>query len=353
MKSDAGDTGKDATRPQRGDRITIRTVAADAGVSVAAVSKVLRGAYGVSSGLRAKVEASVAKLGYRPRAAARAMRGRSYTIGVLLSDIRNPFFSDILDGLNAALERTQYRSLLGIGQSASIEAALVESMVDWQMDGVILVGPRMTPNDVAEIARRLPTVIIAHHEPQATLFDTVNNDDQLGAALVVRHLAASGRKNIALLSLELPDLGGVDVTQQREAGYRAAMTECGLQHYINVVPAQQTGREVQIAAKQLLESNAPPEAIFCWTDFIALEVLSIIHELGLSVPDEVAVVGYDNTSQCDLAQNSLTSVDQSGQVLGLQAGRLLIERIKGRDKAEHFVVSPRLVIRDSTQRIRG
>ena len=95
-------------------------------------------------------------------------------------------------------------------------------------------------------------------------------------------------------------------------------------------------------------SRGRPEAIFCWTDFIALEVLSVAHELGLSVPDDLAVVGYDNTSYCDLAQNALTSIDQSGQVLGLQAARLLIERIKGRVEAEHFVVTPRLVSRGST-----
>ena len=98
----------------------------------------------------------------------------------------------------------------------------------------------------------------------------------------------------------------------------------------------------------MLQSRNRPEAIFCWTDFIALEVLSVARELGLSVPGDLAVVGYDNTSYCDLEQNSLTSVDQSGQVLGLQAARLLIERIEGRTTAEQFVVTPRLVARGSS-----
>ena len=96
-------------------------------------------------------------------------------------------------------------------------------------------------------------------------------------------------------------------------------------------------------ARHLLQSRNRPEAIFCWTDFIALEVLSVARELGLSVPGDLAVVGYDNTSYCDLAQNSLTSVDQSGQVLGLQAARLLIERIEGR-------TSRRAVRRDAAPR---
>ena len=99
----------------------------------------------------------------------------------------------------------------------------------------------------------------------------------------------------------------------------------------------------------MLQSRHRPEAIFCWTDFVALEVLSVARELELSVPGDLAVVGYDNTSYCDLAQNAITSIDQSGQVFGLQSARLLIERIKGRGAAEHFVITPRLVARASSR----
>ena len=109
----------DSTKSGTG-RVTIKTVAADAGVSVAAVSKVLRDAYGVSDALRARVQASMEKLNYRPHAAARAMRGRTYTLGVLLPDMRNPFFADILAGLNEALDRTQYQALSqAIGRAAA------------------------------------------------------------------------------------------------------------------------------------------------------------------------------------------------------------------------------------------
>ncbi len=179
--------------------------------------------------------------------------------------------------------------------------------------------------------------------------DTVNNDDQLGARLVVQQLAQAGYRNIAMLSLALQAHERAQVTLQREIGYRQAMDEAGLRRFIKVVMAEQTPREVQAATRQLLRSRGRPEAIFCWTDFIALEVLSVARELGLSVPGDLAVVGYDNTSYCDLAQNALTSIDQSGQVLGLQAARLLIERIKGRQQGEHFVVTPRLVVRASSE----
>jgi len=333
--------------------VTIREVAEDAGVSVAAVSKVLRDAYGVSEALRTKVQASIVRLGYRPHAAARGMRGQTYTLGLLLPDLHNPFFADIMAGINTALERTQYQTLIGVSESAtSVETALIEAMVDRQMDGVMLVGPRMQSPDLVSVAARLPMVLIGRYAPPAANFDTVNNDDRLGAALVVQHLAAAGYRHIAYLGQELSDPEAVMVTTRRETGFRAAMGELGLGRHLQVVNAQQSSRAVQGAARHLLQIRNRPDAIFCWTDFIALEVLSVARELGLDVPGDVAVVGYDNTWYCDLAQNALTSIDQSGQVLGLQAARLLIERIKGRSQAEHFVVTPRLVARSSS-RTRG
>ena len=338
-----------ATRAKTG-RVTIRTVAEDAGVSVAAVSKVLREAYGVSDALKERVQSSMQRLGYRPHAAARGMRGQTYTLGFLIPDLHNPFFADIHAGLNAALERTQYQPMLGVsGSIAQTEKALVEAMVDRRMDGIIAIGARMPPDELHEVASRIPTVLIAYYAGAGANFDTVNNDDQHGARLVVEHLVASGYRHIAYLSQDLHSTADAQVTTQREIGFRAAMQAAGLGRHIQVVHALQTSRETQAVARHLLEQRNRPEAIFCWTDFIALEVLSVARDMGLSVPGDLAVVGYDNTSYCDLAQNALTSIDQSGQVLGLQAARLLIERIKGRTEPEHYVVTPRLVARASSQ----
>jgi LacI family transcriptional regulator len=250
--------------------------------------------------------------------------------------------------VNAALERTQYQALLGAGDSIPLqEHALVESMIDRQMDGLILIAPRLTQEQLTEIGERVPLVVIARHAGGPQAFDTVNGDDVLGARLAVQHLIDGGYRKIALFSLL--DAGPSDaVTFMRERGYREAMREAGLGRSINIIAAEQTAREAQLTARHTLEQRNRPEALVCWTDFVAFEVLSVAHELGLSVPGDLAMVGYDNNMFCDLAQNGLTSVDQSGQVLGLQAARLLIERIKGRETAEHFVVTPRLVARASS-----
>ncbi|HZY67512.1 MAG TPA: LacI family DNA-binding transcriptional regulator, partial [Devosia sp.] len=184
--------------------MTIRDVAEDAGVSVAAVSKVLRDAYGVSDALRAKVKASIDRLSYRPHAAARGMRGQTYTLGFLIPDLHNPFFADIHAGVNTALERTQYQLLMGVSDSdPNSETALMEAMMDRRMDGVILIGSRIAAEQLAEVASRIPVVVIAFHPQGETNFDTVNNDDRLGATLVVQHLVGAGYENIAFLSQQI------------------------------------------------------------------------------------------------------------------------------------------------------
>jgi LacI family transcriptional regulator len=338
----------DSTKSGTG-RVTIKTVAADAGVSVAAVSKVLRDAYGVSDALRAKVQASMERLNYRPHAAARGMRGQTYTLGVLLPDMRNPFFADILDGLNDALERTQYQPLLGVSESTeTTELSLIESMIDRQMDGLIMIGPRLVPDAVEAVAERIPTALVGYYAPLSQRFDTVNNNDIFGAELVVRHLIENGYQRITMVSLDQPPDESV-IIHRREVGYSQAMSAGGLGANINVVRCPRSPREVLVALHHLLESRNRPEALFCWTDSIALQAISAARDLGLSIPNDLAIVGYDNTIYCDMAQNGLTSIDQSGQVLGLQAARLLIERIDGRKQGEHFVVTPRLVARGSSR----
>lgn len=166
----------DASAPP--SRATIRTVAEDVGVSVAAMSKVLRGTYGVSDGLRARVNASIDRLGYRPSKAAQGLRGRSTTVGVLLVEISNPFLPQVIDGMQDVLAPSRFQAMIGVGRAQThLETGLIESMIDHGMAGVILVAPHLPPDTVARYACRIPTVLVACHEPGSTVFDTVNGDD--------------------------------------------------------------------------------------------------------------------------------------------------------------------------------
>lgn len=332
-------------RSERGKkRVTILDVAEDAGVSFAAVSKVLRNAYGVSDSLRARVNASIKKLGYTPNTAARGLRGRSFVLGTIFPDFRNPFFSDILAGVASALERTSYQTYLGIERHSNARA-LIQSMIDMQMDGLLLVGSWESETYLSEVGQRVPIVTVGHHLPNASSFDTVNNNDRQSGRLAVQHLVQNGFKRVVMLSL---DVQNGTVIEEREAGFLEQMSELGHGDLARVHRAPQTLRDIQLAARTLLEGDQRPDAIFCWTDFVALEVMSVAKSMGLSIPDDVALVGHDNTMYCDFEQNSLTSIDQSGEQLGLQAARLLVERVEGRTESQHYVVQPRLVRRKSS-----
>ena len=334
-----------------GGRVTIRDVAEDAAVSVAAVSKVLRDAYGVSDAMRSKVRESMAKLGYRPHTAARGMRGQTYTIGVLMADIKNPFFPLLIDGIDDGLAGTQYVPLFGVGHgSSTMETAIVHALIDRQIDGLIMIGQRLTTAEVEAVAREVPVVVIGHHAPDATSFDSANNDDERGGALVVEYLLAQGYKRPAMITLGRLDLGHADVSQRREVGFAAAMRAAGFEErFIRIAPAADGLDDVTATVRTLLEGPERPDAIFGWADYYALEVVSAVRALGLRVPEDIGVIGYDNSPPCAFTQNDLTSIDQFGREIGRNAVRLLLERVAGRKTAEHFVVTPVVSARGSTR----
>ncbi|MFJ4539661.1 LacI family DNA-binding transcriptional regulator [Streptomyces tibetensis] len=334
-------------------RVTIVDVARHAQVSTTAVSKVLRNAYGASPEMRAKVRRAIDELGYRPLAAARGMRGRTYTIGVMLPDIRNPFFPEILDGITGRLEDTDYQVLLGPGCNGEKEELRVtEAMIDRGMDGLVLVAPVSSRDRLDHVASVLPTVVVGRHG-HSPAYDTVVDDDVAGAALVVEHLAGLGHRRIAHVehhetdptrTAEMPNA-------QRADGYRRAMRNLGLDAEIDVVSTTYTQQGGYLGAKQLLARPLRPTAVFAGADIVAMGVLEAVGEAGLSVPGDLSVAGYDNTTFAALGPISLTSVDQAGREIGRNAARLLLERIADRGKPSVQVkLSPTLVERRTTAR---
>ncbi|MFB9681041.1 LacI family DNA-binding transcriptional regulator [Streptosporangium vulgare] len=331
-------------------RVTIADVAGRAGVSTAAVSKVLRGAYGVSPGMRAKVQEAMNELGYRPHAAARAMRGRTYTLGVMLSDTRNPFFPDIIEGVTGQLGDTEYQVLLGPGGAEpKSQARMTHAMIDRSMDGIILISPVMPAAELAAIATTTPIVVIGRHGSAAE-YDSVVDDDDAGARLVVDHLADLGHRRIAHIThLDRGRASEADSPQAvRAEGYRRAMLARDLGEGIDLVATSFTEEGGYEGARQLLDRPVRPTAIFAGADVAALGVLRAAYEAGLSVPGDLSVAGYDNIGIASLEPISLTSVDQDGHVIGATAARLLVERIEGRGRSVLLSVSPTLVVRGTS-----
>jgi LacI family transcriptional regulator len=327
-------------------RVTIRTVAADAGVSVAAVSKVLRNAYGVSEALRARVNASIEKLGYRPSKAAQGLRGRSTAIGVLLVEVGNPFLPSIIDGIQDALAPSHWQAMIGVGRSQThLETELIESMIDHGMAGLILVAPMLPSVVVSRYAQRLPIVLVAYHDPSSALFDTVNGDDHLGAIIATEALLERGHRDIGFLAHQSNGERWAHVQTQRELGYRRAMAAAGLEPRVFDLTAPSEGRPGEIRA--FLERPDRPRAVFCWSDLDALPLRGLAHQVGLRVPEDLAIVGYDNSPMCASPLVNLASIDQSGRELGASAAQALLSRLAGRRDPLRILVEPRLVVRPS------
>ncbi len=334
--------------PKKDVRATIKTVAAHAGVSVPTVSKVLRNAYGVSAQARARVQESIEALQYRPSASARGMRGRTYTIGVVIPDVRNPFYPTILSGVEAVLAKTPYVTLTGIVEKPDKIVGIVNAMMDRQMDGVIMIGQRLPPKELNQLAATVPIVIVAHHEPDAMAFDTVNNDDMRGGRLAVEHLLQQGYSKPVMVTISRKNTVAMDVDQLRVAGFSTGLKAAGLTMQPRIVPSADMLDDVTATIRDLLESDNPPDSFFGWADYYALEVLSAVRALGYRVPEDVGIIGYDNSDPCAYTQNNLTSIDQSGLEIGRTAARLLLERIEGRTMPIHVLTEPKVVARGTT-----
>lgn len=331
-------------------RATIADVAAKAGVSRSAVSKVLRNAYGISEQMRAGVEQAMAELNYRPQIAARGLRGRTYTLGVVMPDMRNPFFPDILDGIWSALEGAQYQPLLAVRPPThKTEQALIETMLDRKIDGFVLIAPIIGHDHLWRLTTAVPIVMLGRHESGGP-FDTVNNDDERGAFLAVSHLIEQGHKRIAFFSFEPPEDSAVNPVVYRQRGYIRAMQAHGLDNYLQICKTRRggSGDEDRQLAHGVLSAPVRPTAVFAWHDTTAINVMAEAHDLGLRVPHDLAVVGYDNFRISALPQVQLTSVDQNAHELGATAAELLIERIEGRTDPVHYMTEPTLVVRRSS-----
>src|SRR5918992_1211765 len=338
-----------ATRDRR-RRATISDVASHAQVSTTAVSKVLRNAYGVSPAMRDRVRAAINELGYRPHAGARAMRGRTFTIGVLLPHIRNPFFPEIVDGLIEQLADTDYQVIIVQGgETPKAETRAIDALVDRRVDGILVVAPLSSKRRLEEVAEGVPTVVLGPHE-RSTVYDSVFDDDDAGAELVVEHLVALGHRRIAHIAQRdagRPRPASVLHTIRAET-YKRVMRDHGLGDELAIAATAYTEEGGYQGARRLLARSPRPTAIFAGADVAAFGALAARHEAGLAVPADISVAGYDNTWLAALANVSLTSVDQDGGTMGRTVGRLLLERIEGRTASVRFSVTPTLVPRRST-----
>lgn len=327
------------------DKPTITDVARRAGVSKSLVSLVMRGADHVSPGRRQAVTKAAAELGYRPNAMARSLvQRRTHLVGVMVSDLHNPFFADVVAGIQEEAARTGYKVLVNSGnRAAAREADAMETLLQLRADGIILGSPVLDDDVIVRASLEVPIVLVGR-EARGPAVDSVTNDDRKGAEIAIEHCVALGHRRIAHI-----DGGEGAGAPDRRRGYEAAMKRLGLGDLVCVVSGTYTEEGGHRGCLLLLAQRPRPTAIFAANDLAAIGALNAIEESGLKVPDDVSLVGYDNTSLAALRHISLTTIHQPRIEMGQLALSTLLERVdQDREEPRRVVLSPRLVVRAST-----
>lgn len=324
---------------------TIRDVAARAGVSKSLVSLVLQGDPRVSDVRRAAVQAAMTELGYRPNLRARALsRNRTDTVGVLLNGLRNPWFVDLLAGLATTLRSSGLSPILADSDTDHrIGIGSVETLLAQEVDGLVVVGTTDEADAIVAAAERIPVVLAGTREPPLPNADIVVNDDVAGARSAARHLVGLGHRRIAHLR------GPGEIGALRLQGFQDCLREAGLDAEAYIETGGMSEESGYAAARRLLTRPDRPTAILAFNDVAAIGALSAADDLGLRVPDDLSLIGYDNTYLARIRHISLTSVDNGNFPVGAQAGRYLIERLTNPSLGSRVHLVPTMLeVRSST-----
>lgn len=324
---------------QRPATVTMADVAARAGVSRALVSIVFRGVAGASPATRERVLQAAEELAYRPDQRARLLgSNRSRIVGVVFG-LHKEFHGEIVDGLYRAVEGSGYDIGLGAASRSRSEHQAVQSLLDYRCEALILAGPTLPRATLEELAERLPVVVVAR-ALRSRLVDVVRTDDVAGARLAVEHLAGLGHESI--LHVDGQRAPGA---AERRRGYRQAMSELGLSAHARVIPGGLTEEHGQRAAAAAYAGDAPT-AVTAFNDHCAAGFMAAVRTRGTRVPEDVSVVGYDDSHIAGLAGVSLTTVAQDTTAIARSAIGLALDRLQDRDReASEVVIRPGLVVR--------
>jgi LacI family transcriptional regulator len=326
-------------------RVTITDVAAQAGVSVGTVSKVINGRYGVAADTLARVQAVIDELGYEASLVAQSLRNhRTNVIGMLVADFE-PFSTELLKGAADAIRGTGFELVVysaggRAGERAGWERRYLSRLSGTLVDGALLVTPT-----VVDVSYGAPIVAVDPHTGPSG-FPTVDSDNLHGARLATEHLLGLGHRRIAMLTGR-PDL---ESARLRERGYREALAAAGVPVDDRLVRVGSYDADAALEpARELLAAADRPTAVFAANDVSAIATVEVATGLGLRVPADLSVVGFDNIPESALNDPPLTTVDQPIRTMGQRAIDLLVALIRGGEpELTHVTLPTRLVVRAST-----
>jgi len=326
------------------NRVTINDVAREAGVSVATVSKVVNGRYGVSPATAAKVMQVVEQMGYESSLVASSLRRSSTNvIGVLVAAFE-PFSTELLKGMSAHAIGRNYQLMAYSGAIADDQAVGWERRSISRLGGTLMDGAVIVTPTVALPTTKMPIVAVdPHNDPDGPPF--VNSDSIGGARAAVEHLIGLGHTRIAHLR------GRADLasSQEREEGWRQALRAAGIEPDPSLIREGNYRREMgRLAALDLLQSENRPTAIFAANDLSAFGVVDAALEFGLQVPADLSVIGFDDVPEAAMSSPSLTTVAQPLHEMGAVAYDMLLDLIQGYEVDQHVQLPTQLVVRETT-----
>lgn len=334
-----------AARSTRPESVTIREVAARADVSQATAARALGGYGYISAAARRRVESAAAELGYRPNDVARALAsGSTKTIGLIVGDIENPFFATLARGVANAVEDEGYTLLLANSdEDIGHERRAVEVFRTRLVDGLI-VAP-VTGTEASHLRHERRPIVLVDRAIRGLSVDTVTVTNAQGAAAATEHLISLGHRRIAVVT----DSPEIHSTAQRLRGYRSALRAAGLEVDDSLISygasTQQGGYD---AAMRLLGRPHRPRAVFTTNNFMTVGTVRALHELGLKMPTEIALVAFDDLDWMTIVEPNITVVTQPVLAIGETAGQLLLARLAGADEPPRRVRLPtELIVRSS------
>jgi LacI family transcriptional regulator len=329
--------------------VTIYDVAREANVSMATVSRVVNGNPNVKPSTRKKVLEAIERLGYRPNAVARGLASKkTTTVGVIIPDISSIFFAELARGIEDIATMYKYNIILSNSdQNKDKELHLLNTMLGKQVDGILFMGGYISEEHVTEFKKSPVPIVLAATIEENNIIPSVNIDYEQAAYDAVAFLIEKGHKRIAYVTGPADD----PINNKKLAGYRRALEQHGLTYDESLVIEGDYSYDSGIEAyEKIAELDEQPTAVFVGTDEMALGVIHSAQDHGVNIPEQLEVVGFDNTRLATMVRPRLTTVVQPMYDIGAVAMRLLTKYMNKEHVENHIVVLPhRIEYRQSTK----
>ncbi|MCX7795182.1 MAG: LacI family transcriptional regulator [bacterium] len=328
-------------------RANIQDVAKLAGVSPSTVSRALNGFPGISEKTRQKVIEAAKRLNYKPNYRGQILTTRSTrNIGLLITDITNPFFPELVRGAEETASEVGYTILLGnTSESVEKETNYLDFFSRGPVDGVIISASRIPNEHIIDLAEEGLPIVVINRILEHPKISYVSTDMERGGYLATKHLIELGHTKIAFVN----GPGHSEAAERRLSGYKKALEEAKIRYNSNLVssnvPVAESGYKETL---RLLTAKNPPTAIFTYNDLMAFGVMKAVKDLGINIPDNLSIVGFDDIFFSSFTDPPLTTIRQPKEELGKRAVELLLKLMK--EERQGILLEPELIIRNTTAR---